>query len=142
MRKLHIPRAAIIPLALAAGALGAAITATALLVSSSGQITSNDSIELSTSPALENGLTVADAFPGIGAGTQVTILDPSQKVIATATLTQGATSIGNLLDGEFLNFTVTVPAGLAQYGIEVPGLTVMWASEKQMRAGVTVQAEK
>lgn len=142
MRKIHVPRAAIIPLGLAAGALGGAITATVLLISSSGQFISHDSIEISTSPALENGLTVAEAFPGIGPGTQVTIVNSSNDVIATATLTQGASSLGSLVSGEFLNFTVTVPADLPRYGISVPGLTVMWASETQMRNGVTVQAEK
>jgi len=126
---------------LGAGAFLAA-TVTSGVFSHSSQITSRDSIELSTSPALENGLTVAEAFPGISAGTQVTITDPSGKVLTAATLTQGATSVGNLLDGEFLDFTVTVPPGLPEYGISVPGQTVMWATEKQMRAGVTVTLEK
>jgi hypothetical protein len=132
----------ILSVAAAALIVGTGTGAALTFIHTAGQITSQDSIELSTSPAIENGLTVAEAFPGIGAGTQVTILDPSRKVIATAALTQGATSMGSLLNGEFLNFTVTVPSGLSLYGIEVPGLTVMWASEKQMRAGVTVNAEK
>jgi hypothetical protein len=74
-------------------------------------------------------------------GTQVVIYNSDNDVIATGTLST-APQQPNPLNGEFgleadyYTFTVTVPAGLSRYGIEIGGQHgIVWESEKQMKSG-------
>lgn len=83
----------------------------------------------------DDGETVQDAYPDIATGGQVTIVDSSGKVVATGTLTynpqQTASMLTKATAGTAMpasdlttfiadyDFTVSVPGGLARYGIKV-----------------------
>ena len=79
-------------------------------------------------------------YPAVFAGNgQVTITDPSGKVLAVAPADDGNVSQGPRTAGDLTStwgFTAQVPAGEASYGISVTGVpgTVRY-SEAQMRKG-------
>lgn len=72
--------------------------------------------------------------PAVDTGSQVTVYDPSGKVIGFTTLNGNATQ-GALYTLTF-GFTVTVPEGESSYGITVSGLQgTREFSQAQMQAG-------
>jgi|SRR6516165_8583253 hypothetical protein len=109
--------------------------------SSPGSITSHGQVELATTNLLGDGLSPADAFPDIAPGGQVTVVNSSDQVIGTGTLTQGAMSSG-LVSADFLNFTVSVPAGLSRYGIEIGhDRGTVWFTPAEMKSGPGLSLE-
>lgn len=137
MRKPHIPPIILVLGAVAGMLVAGTAVAAVLTLSSSGQITSHDSIELT----VNGSETLAQVFPALHPGTQVTVTDNAGKVLAAPLLTQGAESVGTVLNAEFLDFTVSVPAGLPEYGISIPGQGTFWVTPGQLAAGVTVTLE-
>jgi len=78
---------------------------------------------------------------GLTAGSQVTVVDPTSKVVGVSSLTEmsnpPATDTAALY-GDY-TFTVTVPGGLPHYGIEVgTGAAPVWFSVNQMKSGPTI----
>jgi hypothetical protein len=112
----------------------AALTLTACGSSAPPTFTSKGSIELYS----ESG-PVGDPLDGA----QVLILDPSGKIITAAPLTFSYSGTG-LVSGTFYSFTVKVPTGLSEYGIQVPNqgpASIVWETEAQMRSGPALEAE-
>lgn len=96
----------------------------------------------STAPAqmTVNGTVVVPDNPAAGdtsqvqTGNQVTITDPSGKVIAVTTL-NGNANQGPLYTLTY-GFTVKVPEGLSYYGVHVDGLSgAEQFTQKQMQQG-------
>jgi hypothetical protein len=79
-------------------------------------------------------------YPDIGPGAQVTVTDPSHKVVTTSILgsqhsrqlVKGAGDFGAVCS---YPFTVKVPAGLARYGITVSHRGTIYYSPAQMAKG-------
>ena len=101
--------------------------------SQAAPITAHGALEVAVSP--NDGESTSQAYPDINPGSQVTVINSGNDVIATGTLvfghidaTQGET--------DYYTFTVTVPAGLPRYGIQVGnGHGTIWESAAQMKAG-------
>lgn len=93
-----------------------------------------------TTPAM-SGQAPQQAFPDIAAGDEVTVVDSSGTVVSSGILTQGMSSAG-LVNSQFLDFTLSVPAGLDRYGIRV-GLDrgTVWFTREQMRAGPELEMD-
>ena len=114
-----------------------ALVAAALLAAAcgGGQLTVHGAEDVSVSPG--SGMTVQQAFPDITSGSQVTVVDPSGKVIGTGTLAYAKGDATAALQWEMAYvFTVTVPAGEARYGIQVGhGRGTVWFTPQQMAKG-------
>jgi len=88
-----------------------------------------------------NVLDSSQNYPDISDGTQVVVLDPSGKVIATGTLSFDAkatrifSKLGAFGAETVYDFTVTVPSGESRYGIEVSHRGTIWFTSKQMQKG-------
>ena len=119
-------------------AAGAAIWVAAVVVSvplSSGpppQVTVNGTVEVSDDPA-------AGEYPPVDVGSQVTVTDPSGKVIGFTTLN------GNAAQGPTFTltfgFTAKVPEGESSYGISVSGLQgTTRFTQQQMQQGPAICA--
>jgi len=82
---------------------------------------------------------VAGESPPVDTGSQVTVTDPSGKVLAFTTL-NGDAPQGALYTLTY-GFTVKVPEGVASYGITVAGLTgITRFTQSQMKAGPAICA--
>ena len=103
----------------------------------SGQVTVHGTEDVTVNPA--GGVPVQQAFPDVTNGSQVTVVDPSGKVIGTGTLsyTKADTTAGASLQWAMVyGFTVTVPTGEARYGIQVGhGRGTVWFTPQQMAKG-------
>ena len=108
---------------IAASAMAIAVIVVVLLVTGvfgQGQMTVHGTMEVAG-----NVLNSSQNYPDISDGTQVVVLDPSGKVIATGKLTFDAkathvfASLGAFGAETVYDFTVTVPTGESRYGIEV-----------------------
>jgi hypothetical protein len=99
-----------------------ALVTTALLVAAcggGGQMTVHGAEDVTVSPG--SGMTVQDAFPDVTSGSQVTVVDPSGKVIGTGTLAYAKGDATAALQWEMAYvFTVTVPAGETRYRVVHP----------------------
>jgi hypothetical protein len=79
-----------------------------------------------------DGESAREAFPDVTDGSQVTVMDSTRNIIGNGILSETSTSIAE----EQFRFTVTVPGGLARYGIQVgSNRGTLWFSNKQMRQG-------
>ncbi len=125
---------------LVVGSVAAVIVIVILLlvagVFGQGQITVHGTMEVAGGV-----LDSSQNYPDISDGTQVVVLDPSGKVIATGQLSfdSKATKIFSKL-GAFgaetvYDFTVTVPSGESRYGIVVSHRGTIWFTPKQMQKG-------
>jgi hypothetical protein len=118
--------------ALTAGA-AVALALAACGSSAPAALTSHGTVIVFASPF--GGSTLQNAYPDVASGGQVTVTDSSGTVIGTGTLTYNpgqttatlvtATAGSGLTASELTafvaeyDFTVTVPGGLARYGIKV-----------------------
>jgi hypothetical protein len=92
----------------------------------------NGTVVVSDNPA-------AGEYPPVDVGSQVTVTDPSGKVIGFTTLTGNATQ-GPTFTLTF-GFTVKVPEGDSSYGISVGGLQATTRfTQQQMQQGPAVCA--
>lgn len=88
-----------------------------------------------------NVLDSSQNYPDISDGTQVLVLDPSGKVIATGKLSFDAKAtrifakLGAFGAETVYDFTVTVPTGESRYGIEVSHRGTIWFTPQQMQKG-------
>lgn len=86
------------------------------------------------------------AYPQItNDSAQVTVTDPSGKVIGVATADNGNVNQGPSAEGdmtETVGFSVKVPEGLSFYGISVSGIPgTIHFTQAQMKAGPALCAE-
>jgi hypothetical protein len=82
-----------------------------------------------------DGMDISTAFPDITAGSEVTVVDPSGKVIGSSYLVASDPTSWGPQDAVY-SFTVTVPDGESRYGIEIGhNRGTAWFSARQMRAG-------
>ena len=82
-----------------------------------------------------DGMDISTAFPDITAGSAVTVVDPSGKVIGNSYLVASDPTSWGPQDAVY-SFTVTVPAGESRYGIEIGrNRGTAWFNDQQMRAG-------
>jgi hypothetical protein len=79
------------------------------------------------------GESAQQAFPDVTDGGQVTVVDSTGNVVGSGILSETDTS--TVID-EF-KFTVTVPGGLARYGIQIGNGSrgTVWFSKGQMKQG-------
>jgi hypothetical protein len=141
---------------LALAALFALLVGLGLALGSGGPsgFTAHGTEQLCTSPLLN---TSPDDFPDITSGAQVTVTDPSGKVIGSGALSadpketviktaeeravlEASTGVSNIVaNDQVYDFTVTsLPAGQPRYGISIGHRGTVWYSEKQMRGGPSV----
>ena len=126
------------------------LTAAAGCSSSPAPITAHGMLTVYDSPF--SGLSMADAYPDITDGSQVTVTDPSGTVFGNGTLSYSkADTLRFLLEAEaqypqigatlasdiaIYTFTVTVPGGEPRYGIQAGrNRGTIWQSAAQMKAG-------
>jgi hypothetical protein len=99
---------------------------------STSDMTVNGTVVVSDDPA-------AGEYPPVDVGSQVTVTDPSGKVIGFTSL-NGNASQGALYTLTY-GFTVEVPEGDSSYGIAVSGLTgTTQFTEQQMEKGPAICA--
>ena len=136
--------------AVVAGFLGSAVVLGACS-SSPPPVTAHGTLTVEVNPL--GGTEVAQAYPDITDGSQVTVTDPSGKVVGTGTLaysksqtatealllgTQmglGANAADMVLDIAVYTFTVTgLPGGLPRYGFSVgTNRGTIWESPSQVK---------
>lgn len=119
-----------------------ALAVTALLLAGCGggsQITAHGTEDVTVSPG--SGMTVQDAFPDVTNGSQVTVVDPSGKVIGTGTLSYAKGDTGAAIQWAMAyDFTVTVPGGETRYGIQIGhDRGTVWFTPAQMTKGPALQ---
>jgi len=82
----------------------------------------------------------------ISDGSQVVVVNSSGTVIGNGTLTLKHSGPGLLNIGEEddFTFTVTVPGGLARYGVQVGGTShgTVWETAAQMKAGPALSIDE
>jgi len=125
------------PVIAAAAAVGAVLIIVVVLLAigvfGGGTMTVHGTEQVSANPF--NGMNATDAYPDITAGAQVTVVDPSGKVIGTGSLAEADPSAWDLYDAVY-SFTVTVPAGESRYGIEIgQNRGTVWFTPQQMASG-------
>ena len=82
-----------------------------------------------------DGMSTDGAFPDITAGSAVTVVDTSGRILGLGTLAASDPSSWGLQDAVY-SFIVTVPAGEPRYGIEIGrNRGTAWFSEAQLRKG-------
>lgn len=123
MKTTRTTAAALAGAALAAALLGACSSAPAT-------VTSHGTVTVDYSPGGSDDLSD---------GSQVVVVNSSGTVIGNGTLTLKHSGAGpfNIGMEDNFTFTVTVPAGLPRYGIQVGGTShgTLWQSPAQMKAG-------
>jgi hypothetical protein len=135
---------------LAAALFAVALTPTTGACSSTPPaVTSHGELTVYLNPF--SGLSISEAYPDVTDGSQVTVTDPSGKVIGTGTLAYSKADtfsfllqaevkypqIGSSLSGDIrlYRFTVTgIPAGLPRYGFSVgKNRGTIWVNAKDVK---------
>jgi hypothetical protein len=119
----------------AVGIGGAIVTVISLLAA--GMFSQGSMTVHGTEQVLVNsfdGMDISTAFPDITAGSAVTVVDQSGKVIGNSYLVASDPTSWGPQDAVY-SFTVTVPAGESRYGVEIGrNRGTAWFNTQQMRA--------